>query len=98
MRQIILTEDAYNDLENILFEGIVKFGLFQALKYQTSIKQTFELLAGMPGLGRKSERGSENEHRFIHGSHVIYYVAKTENIIIQRIIYGPSIEDIWGKG
>jgi hypothetical protein len=51
----------------------------------------------MPTLGRKSERGRSNEHRFLHGSHVIYYRIDSEEIVIENIIYGPIITDIWGS-
>lgn len=67
-----LSEKAAVDLEDILTEGVLTFGELQALKYQDSFKRTFELLAYMPTLGRKSERSGTNEHRFLHGSHVIY--------------------------
>ncbi len=51
----------------------------------------------MPGLGRKSQRGRENEYRFIHGKHVIYYSVEPDKIIIERIIYGPVLTDVWGN-
>jgi len=51
----------------------------------------------MPTLGRKSERSRSNERRFLHGSHVIYYRIELEKIVIESIIYGPVITDIWGE-
>jgi toxin ParE1/3/4 len=94
--QYRLSEKAAGDLEDILVEGILTFGELQALNYQDSFKRTFELLANMPTLGRKSERIKANEHRFLHGSHVIYYRIDPEEIVIENIIYGPIITDIWG--
>lgn len=91
-----LSQKAVVDLENILIEGILTFGELQALKYQDSFKKTFDLLAYMPILGRKSERSNTNEHRFLHGSHVIYYRIESDEIVIENIIYGPIIKDIWG--
>jgi len=79
-----------------LIEGILGFGGLQALKYQDSFKRTFDLLAYMPSIGRKSERNSITERRFLHGSHVIYYRLEAEDIVIETIIYGPIIIDIWG--
>ncbi len=49
-----LSSKAEKDLEDILIEGILTFGELQALKYQDSFKRTFDLLAQMPSLGRKS--------------------------------------------
>ena len=90
-----LTNQADRDLENILIEGILQFGEIQALKYQESFSRTFELLAYMPTIGRKSERGIKNERRFVHGSHVIYYQEKAKEIIITRLVHGRSIEKSW---
>ncbi len=87
---------AEKNLEDILVEGILTFGDLQALKYQDSFKHVFELLAYMPTIGRKSERGRENEHRFLHGSHVIYYRTDSDEIIIETILHGAVIKDIWG--
>lgn len=91
-----LSGKAAVDLEDILTGGILTFGELQALKYQDSFKQTFDLLAYMPTLGRKSERNRPNERRFVHGSHVIYYRINPDEIVIENIIYGPIITDIWG--
>ena len=52
----------------------------------------------MPKLGRKSERSDAKEHRFLHGSPVIYYRIEPDEIVIENIIYGPIITDIWGDG
>ena len=86
-----LSNTADCDLENILIEGIRLFGEIQALKYQESFKRTFELLAHMPTIGRKSERSKENEHRFVHGSHVIYYQIGSDEIVIQTLIHGRKL-------
>ena len=91
-----LSAKAEKDIEDILVEGILAYGELQALKYQDSFKRTFDLLAYMPSIGRKSERKNITERRFLHGSHVIYYRIETESIVIENIIYGPVIIDIWG--
>ncbi len=91
-----LSEKAADDLEDILVAGILTFGELQALKYQVSFRQTFELLAYIPTIGRKSERGRTNEYRFLHGSHVIFYRIDPDEIVIENIVYGPLITDIWG--
>ena len=91
-----LSEQAETDLEDILIEGLLTFGELQALKYQDSFKRTFDLLAYMPHVGRSSERGREDERRFVHGSHVIFYRLEPDWIVIETIIYGPLITDPWG--
>ncbi len=91
-----LSEQAERDLEDILVEGILTFGDLQALKYQDSFKRTFELLAYMPAIGRKSERSRKNEHRFLHGSHTLYYRIEPDEIIVETIIHGAVITDLWG--
>ena len=92
-----LSRQAAQDLEDILFEGFLNFGEYQAMRYSTSLHRTFDLLADMPMIGRRSERGHENERRFVHNTHVIYYRIADDGIIIQTLIYGPLIQDIWGK-
>jgi len=52
----------------------------------------------MPTIGRKSERGVVNEHRFLHASHIIYYRIEDNQIVIEAIIFGSIIADIWGDG
>lgn len=84
------------DLEAVTIEGVLTFGDAQAMRYQDSFHRTFELLAYMPTIGRKSERGVAGERRFVHGSHVIYYLPREKDILIQAVIYGPTITDIWG--
>lgn len=38
----------------------------------------------------------KKERHFLHGKHVIYYRIEAEQIVIETILYGPSITDIWG--
>ena len=93
-----LSQQARSDLKDILIEGILNWGDTQSLRYQDSFRRTFELLASMPTLGRRSERGYDDEHRFLHGKHVIYYRIEPDQIVIQTIIYGGLITDLWGDG
>ena len=91
-----LSEEAATDLEDIYFYGLIQHGLPQADKYEDSLYRAFELLAEMPTLGRSSERDHPKEHRWRHGSHVIYYRIEPNYIVIENIISSPTITDIWG--
>ena len=91
-----LTREAEWNLEEIFVEGIIKFGEIQALKYQESFSRTFELLSELPRLGRGSERGIVNEHRFLHGVHVIFYQIEADWIVITALVDGRCITDSWG--
>lgn len=91
-----LTEDAEKDVEDIYFEGLMKWGLLQADKYDTSLYRLFDMLAYMPTIGRKSERQKPGELRFPHGVHVVYYRQVDDGIEITRLIKGIQILDIWG--
>lgn len=73
------------------------FGEIQALKYQDSFKRTFELLAYMPTIGRKSGRDRKDEYKFPLGKHVIYYRIEPSEIVIENIVFGPTIIDLWGE-
>lgn len=91
-----LTRQAELDVEDILVQGILTFGEFQAARYQASLFRTFELLSDMPLLGRKSERDHPTERRFVHNSHVIYYLIESDGVLINTIVHGALILDIWG--
>jgi toxin ParE1/3/4 len=90
-----LSRQAELDVEDILVQGILAFGEFQAARYQASLFRTFELLSDMPLLGRKSERNRSNERRFVHNSHVIYYFVEGDGVLINAIVHGALIVDIW---
>lgn len=91
-----LSEQAAEDVEYILLKGLLEFGQFQAMTYQNSLKRTFEMLVVMPKIGRASERGHDNELRFLHGSHVIYYRIEPDEIIIEAIEHGRTVRNPWG--
>lgn len=91
-----LSERAKGALKAILLEGLEVFGEIQALKYQDTLKRTFELLAYMPAIGRRSERDGKDEYKFPHGKHVIYYRVEQDEIVIENIVFGPTITDLWG--
>ncbi|MEX6506514.1 type II toxin-antitoxin system RelE/ParE family toxin [Jiella sp. M17.18] len=90
-----LTERAARDLEEILVEGILQFGPIQALRYQDSFRRTFELIADLPRVGRRSQ--SEDERRFVHGSHIIFYRIGTDGVVIESIEHGSTLRDPWGE-
>lgn len=82
-------------LEEIFYYGLLEFGPIQANKYQEAIHQTFDLLAFMPKVGRPSERHPDNQYRFPHGSHVIYYHVEQDNIIIDDIVLSVQVTSLW---
>jgi toxin ParE1/3/4 len=92
-----LSAQAERDIEDITLDGIIKFGEYQAHRYQASLYRTFALLADMPTIGRRSERGNRGELRFVHNAHVIYYRIEDDRIVIVALVYGPMIKDIWGE-
>lgn len=91
-----LSAQAEQDIQDILAHGILNFGEYQAARYQASLYRTFDLLSDMPLIGRQSERRKMNERRFVHNTHVIYYAVHEDGIVIETIVYGSLITDIWG--
>lgn len=91
-----LTNAAVADIEDIYIEGIIKWGGSQAEKYHASLFRTFDLLAEMPMIVRLSERKQEEERRFPHGAHIIYYRPIEHGVEIIRLLAGRQIIDIWG--
>lgn len=92
-----LSKQAEKDIEDILVQGILRFGEYQAARYQASLHHVFDLLSDMPLLGRKTERDRPNERRFVHNMHVIYYVIEDNGVVIEAIIYGPFVTDLLGE-
>ncbi|MBB34312.1 MAG: hypothetical protein CME88_08410 [Hirschia sp.] len=59
--------------------------------------RTFELLAEAPLIGRIREPGRDHARRFVHNTHVIFYSLEEGGVLIETIIYGPMIRDVWGE-
>ncbi|NOZ09540.1 MAG: type II toxin-antitoxin system RelE/ParE family toxin [Gammaproteobacteria bacterium] len=82
-----LSEAAAKDIEQILQRSIVDFGLAQTEIYFHSLKTCLELLGENPGMGGGADDIRQGYRRFAHESHVIFYRASEQGILVVRILH-----------
>jgi len=81
-----LSEAADRDFENIFNFGIDRFGLVQALDYQSGMKQRFDELAEQPQLYPTVDDLRKGYRRSVYHSHSIYYRIEQQRVFIVRIL------------
>lgn len=81
-----LSVEAAQDIVELVSFGIETFGEAQALKYHKSLEQLFELLSGMPELGREVPNLGAKLRRFEHGRHIVFYQSSKVDVLIVRVI------------
>jgi len=82
-----LSEAAARDLEQILERSVADFGLAQTEVYFQSLKACLELLSDNPDMGDSVEDIRPGYRRFLHKSHVVFYRASKQGILIIRILH-----------
>jgi toxin ParE1/3/4 len=80
-----LSADADRDIEGMLTDGIVAFGIDAAWEYRGRLFRTLDLLAANPRMGaaRDGSRRKARVHPF--GAHVILYRETRGGILILRV-------------
>lgn len=81
-----LSHKARADIKRIFRYGYQQFGEQQALKYKVGLDACLQLLAGNPALGRTCNEIKAGYRRHEHGTHVVFYRQRGEDIFIIRII------------
>jgi plasmid stabilization system protein ParE len=82
----VLTTPAKKDIREIVFGVEDRFGRAVAIRVFESIRETLEMLAEHPGMGRpRPERWPERYRFFPHGPSLIAYRADVRPIRIIRI-------------
>lgn len=82
-----LSRKAASDIENILDFSVREFGLEKAESYYQSLTQCLRLLSDNPEMGKIEDELRAGYRSFIHESHVIYYMARENDILIVRIFH-----------
>lgn len=82
-----LSKLAEEDIYQIARYTIQQFGVTQAKKYHNELKQTFELLARAPWIGRECNWVCDGMRRFEFKKHSIYYLSKNDTLFIARLIH-----------
>lgn len=75
------------DFEDIIEQSLLNWGEDQAIEYHATIYRGFGELASFPKLGRSQDRLFQGCRSHPVGQHVIYYVVRTDSILIVRILH-----------
>ena len=82
-----LSEAAARDIEDILDQSIVDFGVLQAERYFESLRRCLDLLGDNPQMGASAEEIRPGYRRFIHQAHVIFYRQTVGGILVVRLLH-----------
>ena len=83
-----LSNAAAQDIEEILAQSLIEFGLLQTKNYFNSLTRCLKLLGDNPEMGRTAEEILPEYRRFPHKSHLIFYKPTSKNdILIVRILH-----------
>ena len=82
-----LTPDAQTDLIEIRRFTVEQWGTAQSQKYLLELRQTICLLAETPTLGKSRPDVGSSVLSFPHASHVIYYVANEQQLIVFGVLH-----------
>ncbi|MCB1904895.1 MAG: type II toxin-antitoxin system RelE/ParE family toxin [Gammaproteobacteria bacterium] len=82
-----LTPDAQTDLIEIRRFTVKQWGEAQSRKYLSELRQTLRLLAESPDLGTSRPDVGPDILSFRHLSHVIYYVAHQQPLIVFGVLH-----------
>jgi toxin ParE1/3/4 len=82
-----LTSDAQSDLIEIRRYTLAQWGIQQSQKYLSDMRQTIQLLAETPTLGKLRPDVVSGAFSFPYVSHVIYYFQHREQIIVFGVLH-----------
>ena len=86
-----LTSEAQSDLIDIRRYTLTHWGVQQSQKYLSEMRQTMQLLAETPTLGRPRPDIVSGAFSFPCVSHVIYYLQHREQIIVFGVLHKRMI-------
>ena len=87
VRKIRLSQDAEDDLTDILAYSVANWGEARATAYKATLFKVFRELADFPALGRPRDEFGPGTRSLVTGQHVIIYRATDDEIIVARIVH-----------
>lgn len=88
MSQYQFTTQAQQDLIQIRCFTLKHWGSEQSISYLEELRKTLQLLSEMPLMGKNcSDDLGKNVYRFLSGSHSIYYLNRSNSIIIIAVLH-----------
>lgn len=92
MQPFLLTVAAHQDLANIGRFTIGRWGRQQRNAYLKQLDDAFRLLSSQPDMGRDASSIKPGYKKHSVGSHVIFYRAGTESIIVVVRVLHSSMD------
>ena len=83
-----LSAKAKSDLRAIYRESIRQFGLAQADQYYEGFEAAFAILTTFPHAGTERKELSPPARVFVCGSHLIFYAALDDRVLILAVRHG----------
>ena len=91
MRNYQLTEAAKKDLREISAYTKNTWGKEQEETYRETIRAALRIIAKLPEIGQMREELGEGLRSFPVGNHIAYYVEKSSQIVVVRILH-PAMD------
>jgi len=86
-----VSKQTQSDMRVIARYTVEKWGMAQAIRYARGLKESFQLLAENPGIGRVCDAISSGIHRHEQGKHVVFYRLNPGGIRVVRILHQQMI-------
>ena len=87
MRRYRLAPAAQRDLSSIWNFTLERWDEIQAETYISEIRAAIERIAGDPQRGRNCDEIREGYRRYGIGSHLIFYIVRTDSVDVIRILH-----------
>lgn len=91
MSQFQLTSQAQNDLVSIRRFTLSQWGVAQSEHYLSDLRGALQLLSEMPLMGKSCDDLGADVHRFLFGSHAIYYIILGDGIMVIAILHQSMV-------
>ncbi|MDP4529178.1 type II toxin-antitoxin system RelE/ParE family toxin [Alkalimonas delamerensis] len=88
-----LTPEAKADIHQIRRFSLSHWGELQTNLYLTKLTNSFSMLAEHPRLGTHRPDVRQEAYSFPCQSHVIYYICKTEKVIVFAVLHKHMIPE-----
>lgn len=96
-REVILSAEAQDDLEDIQLHGLRTWGQAQTNAYEVELDRALEHLARFPHLGRARDEVFPGCRSLVVRQHVVFYSVAAASVTVVRIVHArqpfPSQSD-----
>ena len=87
MKEVVYRPEADADLEGIWAYTLERWGLQQALKYDTDLTRRIEGLATSATASRRAEEVGPGLRRALVGSHVVFFREDAAAVTVVRVLH-----------